>query len=235
LAIGSAPALAGDVNRKIIAELDPVAPASASYEEEKSGIVTSKWGALVDFNVGGVISTGPELWTGTFTVKGPSDPTERYRREDFWPGERQKLDAVRLRWTIAKWEQASSMRGWFLRGGYSYTRINSRANRYTEEGGEGDALPANILGSSPEDETDLVTDIRHGAVLAFGNRWAFLDQSLTVNLGTSVTANFKRDVSVDSKDPNARKDYDTLIDDLPDTRMSTRPMPEVNLGVGYAW
>jgi hypothetical protein len=180
------------------------------------------------------VSTGPELWTGTFTVRGPTDATESYRREDFWPGERQKLDAVRLRWTIAKWEQPASMRGWFLKGGYSYTRINSRANRYTEDGGEGDALPANILGT-PDDETDLVTDIRHGASLAFGNRWAFLDQALTVNLGTSVTANFKRDVSVDSKDTNARKDYETLIDDLPDTRMSTRPMPEVNLGVGYAW
>ena len=226
---------AADVTRKIIAEVDPVAPSSAAYEQDHDNVVTSKWGGLVDFNMAGVISTGPEFWTGTFTVKGPDDPTQTYRREDFWPGERQKIDAIRLRWMITKWEQPQSMRGYFVKGGYSYTRVNSRANKYDETAGAGDALPANVLGTNPNADTDLVTDIRHGVVFAFGNRWLFFDQKVSVNLGASYTANFKRTVSIDSKDPNARADYTSMIESLPDTKMSTRPMPEANLLFGYAW
>lgn len=228
-------ALAADINKRIIAEIDPVAPGSAAYEEQSSGIATSKWGGLVDFNMGNVLSTGPEFWTGTFAAKGPSDGHSSYRREDLWPGERQKLDAIRLRWTLTRWEQPSSMRGWFIKGGYSYTRINSRANRYDESGGEGDALPVMIPSSMPNDDTDLVTDLRHGVVVGFGNRWLFVDQKISVSIGATFTKNFKRVISVDSKDPDARADYDDMISKLPDTRMSVRPTPEVNLGLGYAW
>lgn len=227
-------AQAADINRRIIAEFDPVAPSSAAYEEDSSGVTTSKWGGLVDFNMGNVMSTGPEFWTGTFAAKGPDDGTD-YRREDLWPGERHKLDAIRLRWNLSFWEQPQSMRGWYVKTGYSYTRINSRANRYDETGGEGDALPAVMSTSSPSDDTDLVTDIRHGGALAFGNRWLLVGQTISVNLGASITANFKRTVNVDAKDPDARADYEDLISTLPDTRMSVRPTPEVNLGVGYAW
>lgn len=224
-----------DINRRIIAEIDPVAPGSAAYEEKSSGIVTSKWGGLVDFNMGNVLSTGPEIWTGTFAAKGPSDPAVDYRREDLWPGERHKLDAIRLRWNITRWEQPQSMRGWFVKAGYSYTRINSRANRYDETGGEGDALPAILPASNPDDDTDLVTDLRHGVDYGFGNRWLMFDQKVSVNVGATFTSNFRRSVTVDSKDPDARADYEDMIGRLPDTRMSVRPTPEINLGVGYAW
>lgn len=225
---------AADINRRIIAEIDPVAPGSASYEESESGVTTSKWGGLVDFNMGNVLSTGPEFWTGTFAAKGPVDESS-YRREDLWPGERHKIDAIRLRWTVSRWEQPQSMRGWFIKGGYSYTRINSRANRYDETGGEGDAIPAVVTTTSPSDDTDLVADLRHGAVFGFGNRWLLAEQSLSINLGASFTANFKRTVNVDSQDPDALADYEDMISTLPDTRMSVRPTPEVNLGLGYAW
>lgn len=233
----SAPsALAADINRKIITEIDPVAPGSASYDQRATGIVTSKWGLGADFNLAGVLSTGPEYWTGTFTQKG-SDVSDTVRRENMFPGERQKLDAIRLRWMFTAWEQPSSMRGWFVKGGYSYTRINSRGNRYEEgvSGSNGDAVPANFIVGSPDDDTSLVTDIRHGVAAGFGNRWLLWDQKLSITLGTSVTGNFKRTVSVDTKDPNARADYDEMIEKLPDTKMSMRPLPEANLGLGWAW
>jgi hypothetical protein len=234
-ALASTSAFAGDIVRKITAELDPVAPSSAVYEESNSELASSsKWGGQVDFNLAGVVSTGPEVWTGAFTKKGTSDPEETYRREDFWPGEKHKLDAIRLRWNVTKWEQAQSMRGWFMKAGYSYTRINSRANRYTEDGGTGDALPAGILGS-PDDETDLVTDIRHGGMVGFGNRWLMYEQRISVTLGASFTQNFKRSITVESKDTNALADYENLIETIPDARMSVRPSPEANLGVGYSF
>lgn len=47
---------AADVNRKIIAELDPVAPATASQDEAQTGNATSKWGGSVDFYIAGVLS-----------------------------------------------------------------------------------------------------------------------------------------------------------------------------------
>jgi len=237
LALGgslSSAAFGADIMRQLTTEFDPVAPASAAYQHEDHGIAASMWGLSADFNVGGFMSTGPELWMGNFTVRGPTDPTQTYRREDFWPGEQQKIDAMRLRWNFTWWEQPASMRGWYVKGGYSYTRINSRANRYQESGGQGDAVPAGILPDS-NIETNFVTDIRHGAMLGFGNRWMFASQKLTVTLGASITGNFKRTVSVDGKDPNARADYESLIEDLPDTRMSTQPLPEANLGLGYAW
>ncbi len=226
---------AGDVVRRIVTEMDPVAPSSAAYEEAQTGVTTSKWGGLADFNIGGMVSMGPEFWTGTFVAKGPTDDSTEYRREDMWPGERQKIDAIRLRWMVSKWEQPQSMRGWYLKGGYSYTRINSRANRYDETAGEGDALPQNILGTDPNADTDLITDLRHGAVVGFGNRWAVWEQKLTINLGMSYTANFKRSVTVDSKDANALADYEDMINTLPDTKLANRPTPEANLLVGWAW
>ncbi len=225
---------AADINRKIIAEVDPVAPGSAAYDQQTTGVVTSKYGLGADFNLAGVMSTGPEYWTGTFTQKGVAQDT--VRREDMFNGERQKLDAVRLRWMFTAWEQPASMRGWFLKAGYSYTRVNSRGNRYEEgAGGPNDATPANFIVGSPSDETSLVTDIRHGVATGFGNRWLVWDQKIAITLGTSITLNFKRTVAVDTKDPNARKDYDEMIAKLPDQKMSTRPLPEANLGFGWAW
>src|SRR4051812_27437833 len=76
---------AADIIKRIVAEVDPVAPASAGYEQTKDGVNTQKWGGNVDFNIGGWISTGPEIWVGNFTVKG-GDGTSPYRRQDFYPG-----------------------------------------------------------------------------------------------------------------------------------------------------
>lgn len=123
---------AGSVNRRVIAEFDPVAPASAGYEEQMHKVSTSKFGANVDFNVGGFISTGPELWSGSFVAKG-LDTGEPIRREDLYPGERHKINAMRLRWTFSFWEVPASMRGWYVKTGYSFAKIDSRANRYDEE------------------------------------------------------------------------------------------------------
>lgn len=234
-ALSAQAAQAGDINKKIIAELDPVAPGSATYEEQTNDVTTSKFGGAVDFNIGGVISTGPDIWTGNFVMKGANEDGATYRREDMFPGERHKLDATRLRWMITRWEMPSSMRGWYVRAGYSYLRINSRANRYTEWNDGNDTAPINFFSENPSDETDLITDIRHGLAAGFGNRWLFWDQALSLSLGASFTSNFKRTVSVDSRDAMARRDYDAMIANLPDTKMSVRPTPEVNLGLGYAW
>jgi hypothetical protein len=232
--LGAQAAHAADINRKIIAEVDPIAPTSAGYDQARTGIVTSKYGFGADFNLAGVLSTGPEYWTGTFTQKGQASDT--LRREDMFVGERQKLDAIRLRWMFTGWENPSSMRGWYVKAGYSYIRVNSRGNRYEEgSGAQGDAIPQSFVVGNPSDDTSLVTDIRHGVAVGFGERWLVWDQKLAITLGTSATANFKRTVSVDTKDANARKDYDDMIETLPDQKMSIRPLPEVNLGLGWAW
>lgn len=226
---------AGSVNRRVIAEIDPVAPASAGYEEQTHKITTSKFGANVDFNVGGVLSTGPELWSGSFVAKG-AETSEPIRREDLYPGERHKINAMRLRWTFSFWEVPSSMRGWYVKTGYSFAKIDSRANRYDEDRNSGDAIPSGvILSQDPNDQTDLITDERHGAVLGIGNRWLFFKETLTATVGMSFTSNFKRKVSVDSKDIHAREDYEHMISDLPDTRISDRPTPELNFSFGYAF
>jgi len=225
---------AGDVVRRLVLEADPVAPASSIYEQNQNGVTTSKYGASVDFNIGAYMTTGPELWTGTFLVRG-DDSGANYRREDLWPGERQKLDAMRFRWTFGIFEQGQSMRGWYLKGAYSWLRINSRANRYTEDMAASPALATGNVIDQPNDETDLITDMRHGVSLAVGNRW-ILGDSFMASVGASVTHNFRRSVSVDSTDPMAKADYEALINQtLPDTRMATRPMPEVNIGLGYSW
>jgi len=94
-------------------------------------------------------------------------------------------------------------------------------------------MPIGIF-KKPDDETDFITDIRHGLYAGFGNRWV-LAQNFTVTLGTSFTATIKRSVSVDSEDPDAKTDYDVIVEDLPSTKMSVRPTPEANLTMGYAW
>ncbi len=226
----SARAEAGDVMRKMILEVDPVAPASSAYEQSINGITTSKYGAGVDFNLGTTVSTGPEIWSGTFVARG-DDSGASYRREDLWPGERHKIDAMRFRWSVGVWEQGQSMRGWYFKAAYNWTRINSRANRFTETISDGLSASVN---DSPNDETDLITDMRHGVSLAFGNRWV-IGENFMAGIGASVTHNFRRAVAVDSKDPMAKADYEDLINHaLPDTRMAVRPTPEVNIGLGYS-
>jgi hypothetical protein len=212
--------------RKLIFELDPVAPASAAYDKTTNDISTAKWGANVDFNVGGVLSTGPEIWSATYYLKG-TDPEAR--REDLQLGERHKLGATRLRWNLTFWEVPSAMRGWYVQGAWNYLKVESKANRITE-GGIGDAV-ADV----PDDETDLITDERHGATFGFGNRWQFFGQDLTVTVGASITSMIKRNVSVDSRDPYAREDYEDLIETLPDSKLTIRPLPEARLSIGYAF
>lgn len=229
--------LCADVTKKIIAEFDPIAPASAISAPEQNNTAASKWGGNVDFNIGGKFSVGPEIWIGNYKVTGP-ESGETYRREDFLPGEQHKLDATRLRWNFTAWERPSSMQGWYVKGGYSYLRINSRANRFTEStldpNSEDATVIEDLFTGFPGDETDLITDIRHGIHLGFGNRWTF-NSKFTLTLGTSMTRNFKRAVTVDSSDPNARRDYDSLIEDLPESRLTVSVMPEANLALGYAW
>lgn len=228
------PLIAGDVLRDIIVEADPIAPASSFYEQGQSGVSTTKWGVGVDFNFGGRLSTGPELWTGAFLLKGPDMGSAGVRREDFWPGERQKIEATRFRWNLGYWQQPSSMRGWYVKMAYSYTKINSRANRYTEALDQNTGLTT-VKMDEPLDETDLITDTRHGISAAIGSRW-FIYERLTASIGASVTQNFRRSIDVDSSDANAKADYEALINNnIPDTRMSVRPTPEVNIGAGYAF
>lgn len=225
---------AGDVVKQIVFEADPIAPASATYEQQTSKVTTNKYGAAVDFNMGANISTGPELWSGTFLLRG-DDTGAAYRREDMWPGERHKVEAMRFRWTFGMWEQPQSMRGWYVKAAYNWTRINSRANRYTEDLSSSTAMAIATATDKPDDETDLITDMRHGASIAVGNRWLLTDR-LMASVGASVTHNFKRVLTIDSHDKMAQADYESVINNaLPDTRMATRPIPEVNLGLGYAW
>ena len=229
------PLHAADIQRKLIMEVDPIASSSSVYDQNYNDMTNSRWGGHVDFNVGGIVSTGPEFWVGAFTVRGPSTAEQTYRREDFWPGERQKLDGTRLRWNLTFWENPASMRGWYVTTAYNYMRVNSRANRFAEPVGTGDAVPVSFVSGNPDENTSLVTDIRHGAAMGFGNRWLFFDQKLTFTLGISMTRYFKRALNVEGKDPNTKTDYERLIETIPDTRLSTRGLPEVNLGMGYAW
>lgn len=229
----SHPAMASDVIRSVIAEVDPVAPASSFYEQSQNNVTTSKWGVGADFNMGARFSTGPEFWTGSFLVKGADGTPSSIRREDFYPGERQKIDAIRFRWNLTAWEQAQSMRGWYMKMSYSYTKINSRANRYTESI-DTQSLTATKV-DSPMDETDIITDTRHGVGIGAGSRW-FLYERVTASIGASLTQNFRRSVDVDSKDAQAQADYEDLINhSLPDTKMTVRPTPEVNVALGYAF
>lgn len=235
VAMVSTGAMAGEINRRLIAEFDPVAPSSAMYEQRASGITTSKFAGAVDFNVGENFSTGPEFWSGTFLAKGNETGTSSLRREDLFPGERHKLDALRLRWNVSVWEVPSSMRGWYTRLSYDFIRVNSRANRYTEQLDSANALPVDVTGDSPLDETDLITDMRHGFSVGVGNRWLVANQKLSVSVGAGVSRYFRRSVTVDSKDSQSVADYEDMINTLPDTRLALRPIPELNMGVGYAF
>lgn len=227
---GMAPiAMAADVNRHISVELDPLSP-MAAVRESNEGKPTSMFGGGVDFNLGN-ISTGPEVWTGNFTRKGPTEDCEATMRvADLQCGDQAKLDAVRLRWTIGIWESHFTMRGLFLKGGYSYTKIQSRSTRSNIQDSAMRGIPA-------DPTTAQITDMRQGGVATIGQRWAFWDHTGTVTLAMSYTADIRRSVTAEGTGDLdlAREDYDRIIERIQDTRMSVRPMPEFNLGFGYLW
>jgi hypothetical protein len=127
------------------------------------------------------------------------------------------------------------MRGWYTRLSYDFIRVNSRANRYTEQLDSANALPVDVSGDSPLDETDLITDMRHGFSVGVGNRWLVANQKLSISVGAGVSRYFRRSVTVDSKDSQSVADYEDMINTLPDTRLALRPIPELNMGVGYAF
>lgn len=217
----------GSVYRSLGAEMDTVAPVSAAYESSQ-GTPTSKWGGGADFNIRGNLSTGPDVWIGDITKNGPDSSTTHVPRDAFQYGEQQKIDAIRLEWTLTKWEIAETMRGWYVKAGYSYTRITSKANRYTDQ-------TINLQDYDPMSQSDYITDTRHGAVLGLGERWTFIDQHCSVTLGSSITAIFKRTIDHDGNNPDAVDDYKTLIEELPETRLSARMAPEVHMNIGYLW
>lgn len=222
-------AYGADVNRHISVELDPLAPAAASRQSGQ-GDPTSMFGGGVDFNLGR-ISTGPEVWTGAFTRKGPEGNCEAaLRLGELQCGDRFKMDAVRLRWTVGIWESPFTMRGLFAKGGYSYTKIQSRGTR-------GNVLDSALRGLPAESTTVDIVDMRQGAVATVGQRWAFWDHSGTITLAMSYTADAKRTVTTDGTGDLelARADYNNVIEKIQDTRLSARAMPEFNLGFGYLW
>lgn len=212
---------AGDIRRVLAAEVDPVAPIAA-MTLSKDETRVNMWAAQVDFNVGRV-ATGPEFWVGNFAKSGPDDTSTYVRPEDLQPGESHKLEASRFRWTISLWEKPSSMRGWFIKSGYSYTSIQSRAHRETSTRLDGPSVPldANIV------------DTRHGLMAGFGQRWAIADSSATITLAISSTFNFKRSLAVDSEDPDAQADYKDFTENMPYARMSTKSVPEAALTLGW--
>lgn len=229
LMISTTPSFAADVNRHISLEMDPLAPAAAA-RESGNGNPTSMWGAGVDFNLGR-ISTGPEVWTGAFTRKGPtSDCEDALRLGELQCGDRFKMDAVRLRWTVGIWESSYTMRGLFLKGGYSYTKIQSKGTRSNQY--------ENALRGLPADPTTAdIVDMRQGVMATVGQRWAFWDHTGTVTLAMSYTGDVKRSVTAEGTGDLdlARADYDNMIERIQDTHLSTRAMPEFNLGFGYLW
>jgi len=211
--------------RTLSLELDPLAPAT-SLATRVDNFRAEEWGGQAEFNVTGRLATGPEVWIGNFKAQGPADAAVATRREDLQYGEQQKVDATRLRWCVTLWEIPMSMRGWYIKAGYAYTRVNSRANRLY-------GWETNLEAQDPMESTDLVTDIRHGGVVGFGQRWLFFDQRATLTVGLSYTQNFRRDVSLAGRDPDARADYDAFIEDAPSTKISARALPETNVGFGY--
>ncbi|MBQ47405.1 MAG: hypothetical protein CMP10_08030 [Zetaproteobacteria bacterium] len=225
---------AGNLVKKFTFEIDPFAPASAIYEGQKEEVTASNFGGRLDFNIGGTFSMGPEFWSGAYVMKGAENKTELVRREDLWPNERHKISGIRARWNFTFWEVKSAMRGWFLKTGYSYTKIESRANRYTEHSADGNAIPSSANYGLPDDETDFINELRHDAVLGFGQRWFFWGK-LTSTVEVTIAQSFKREVNVESKDPRAELDYTALADNIPFTKFSSKPYPELNFTMGYAF
>lgn len=217
----------------LILEIDPFKPITAAYDENaQKGVSAANWSGRVDFNVQGAFSTGPEFWVGNFVKRGRDYGDGQPRREELWLGEQQKLSASRFRWNFTVWEIGEAMRGWSLTAGYDYIRIDAKANRYTD--GPADTLPVGAPIDAPQDETDMVTDIRHGFHIGLGQRWLIASR-LTISLQLTLNTMSKRIVSVTSKDPKAEASYEALIETIPNFHSSARPYPEAGFGLGYAF
>ncbi len=228
-----APLWALGAQKVLVLEIDPLAPMQAYYDQSvKNGVSSNQWAGRVDFNVQGVLSTGPEMQVGSYVMRGDESNVSSVRREDLWPGEHHKIGLSRFRWNISLWEIPETMRGWYVTLGYEYARIDSKSNRYTE--GPGDAVPVGAPLDKPDDETDLVTDIRHGVRFAFGERWVFANK-YTTSLELSFHRMTRREVSVTSKDSLARADYDAAVEDLRIFPATAQAYPEAKLGLGYAF
>ncbi|MEZ4741473.1 MAG: hypothetical protein R3B45_03360 [Bdellovibrionota bacterium] len=217
-------ARAADVPRYVAFEFNPLAPIAAA-RANATGNSVSMWDFGVDFNVAGKFCTGPEIWLGNFSISSEAqNEAERIRREDFQYTERQKLDATKINWNVSFFESGYAMRGWFVRAGYSYTKVNSKANRFYE---------SQYGLDNAENVQSIVTDYRHGIYGSFGQRWHFWDHKASLTIGISYTHNFKRDINTESIDEDAEKDYLTLIEQIPDTRLSAKPMPTADLRLGF--
>jgi hypothetical protein len=152
------------------------------------------------------------------------EETARVRREDLQYTERQKLDANSIKWNVTLFESGYSMRGWFIKTGYSYTKVMSRAHRFFETDF--------ALENSENVEANIV-DYRHGVYGAFGERWHFWNHNVTVSVAVNYTHYFRRKIHVESEDVDAEQDYLDLIERIPDTRLSARPIPAADFRVGF--
>ncbi len=219
---------AAEINRYLSAEIDPLAPVAAAYQSQ-TGQRASMWGGQVDFNFMGKFSTGPEIWAGNFAKKSSGGTVGGYlRKEELQPGEEYKLNAIRLRWNVTYWEVPETMRGLFAKAGVSYLRVENKSTKQND-------LKLNINGLEPNNIKSDVNEVRSGVSLGFGQRWAYMERSLSVTLGMHYLVPFQRDITLESDDPQAKADYEDTIESIQDSRLSARPMPEAQLTLGYLW
>lgn len=230
------PAQADDGSKtNLIVEIDPIAAAAAVNESRMNGFVSHQFGLTVDFPANSWLSTGPEFWGATYSARGLGNTESvdsNVRREDLFPGERHRIEAFRLKWNLTKWENPSTLSGRYIQVSYSYSRANSRANRYTEASDSTTNLPTDLSSDTPDAETDLITDTRHGVALRLGNRWCAYGLSWSVGVG--IGKDIARKVSVTSSDQNSRKDYETSVNRFVSSRLNLAPVPELSMGIGFA-
>ena len=199
-----------DEDRTIAVEFDAYTPTKASRSNEGNNKV-QEWGAEFQYNLKSIF-VASELWFGEYKKIGNGSAGARLTA-----GETYEILYNRYQLFVGAFSTKEHMKGWYAKGGYSYTKVDAEATLMNDS-------------TSSVSSYNNFDDSRHGMTVSAGHRYTFLKNRCSLNLGLSYTRTTSR--SVAGQNPTLESRYESILANAGDKRLAGKDFPEVRVAVG---
>jgi hypothetical protein len=200
-----------DQDRTFAVELDAYTPTKASRSSDETNKV-QEWGGEFQYNLKKIF-VATEFWFGEYEKDGKS-PTGARLAE----GETYEILYNRFQLFVGAFSKKQQMKGWYAKGGYSFTKIDTEANLINESEGSTGSIYNNL------------DDSRHGMTFSAGHRLTFFKNYCSLNLGLSYTRTTSR--SITGQNPTFQSRYESILANAGDKRLAGKDFPEIRVAVG---
>jgi len=200
-----------DQDRTYAVEIDAYTPTKA-YQGSEGNNKVQEWGGELQYNLTDIIISA-EFWFGEYEKKN-----NRPEGASLSEGEAYDILYNRHQIFVGTFSKKEQMKGWYVKGGYSYTKIDAEATLLDKEGTVSGANYNNL------------DEVRHGITVAAGHRYTFLKNRCSLNLGLSHTKTTSRSIS--EQNANLESRYGSILANAGDKRLGSKDFPEIRVALG---